>query len=232
LNNVNTFHITHSQAPCSRHLQTHHQFPPSLKHLCSPGRCNCGDTYSSKGFTNRPPTRNGAHRTRARPSAVSGTTSTHCCSTRDSSSFSTDCVKCLRRRISERRAASEMRRYSVMPELKAMMPVARRPGHLSRRGDMATLPLVVASGVVCSRCGKFSRESDDDPVAVSKFLRGGVRSTGSLFLGFISVVDGALGGFPSSLHDQALERIIISRCCNLMQTIQLRNTKDVNEAYN
>ena len=105
LNKVNTFHITHSQAPCSRHLSPQLAF----NRQTLPFRGQLRDTYSSKGFTNRPPTRSTAHRCRARSNAASG--SSFCASTRvPSSSWCTAWRKFFRRRISERRAVSEMMR--------------------------------------------------------------------------------------------------------------------------
>lgn len=78
LKHVKTFHITHSHAPCSRHLTINPHIP--------------NGEHSSNGLTNLPPMRSAANRS---------------CAAVDTSSART---AFLRRRISERRAPSEMRR--------------------------------------------------------------------------------------------------------------------------
>jgi hypothetical protein len=100
-----TFHKTHSQAPCSRHLDQY----------------NKQTDYSSNGFTNRPATRKTPNRSRA-------------LSKGDEPSVSAvKATSFFRRRISERRSESEMRRYSVIPDEIATRPAVRYPRHLSRR---------------------------------------------------------------------------------------------------
>ena len=118
MNNVKTFHMTHSHAPCSRHL-------------CKLTPNYYTETNSSNGLTNRPPTRNTPNLCCALSRSVGALSST------DNAVFAAR--KFLRRRISERRAVSEMIRYRDMPELKAINPVAKYPFHRSRKRDIYVL---------------------------------------------------------------------------------------------